>query len=96
VATLDGFRPAGVVFQFGGEEGQAITRPHATLLQPSADIAFSPQAPDGGTHLMTCSQKLQDQMTADEAGTPGYQNGAHCRLVMDLCRVRIDPTGCAF
>ena len=65
-ATGDGLRPACVVFQIGGEEGQAIAWVRAAFFQHGADVGFALQASHRGAHLMAGGEKLQDAMATDE------------------------------
>ncbi len=82
LAAGDGFRPARVVFEIGGDEGQAIARLGAAFLQHGAHVALALQAPHRGAHLMARGQELQDAMAADEARPAGHQNCAHFRLLI--------------
>ncbi len=81
----DGFRPARVVFEIGGDEGQAMARVGAAFLQHGAHVGLALQAAYRGTHLMASGQELQDGMAANEARSAGNQNCAPRLLLIVQC-----------
>jgi len=60
-------QPARVVFEIGGEEGQAIAGIGAAFLQHGAHVGLALQIPHRGADIVSRSEKLQDGMAADEA-----------------------------
>ena len=89
VAAGDRLGPARIVFEIGGDEGQAIARLGASLLQHGAHVTGAIQVPHRGAHLVARLQELQDAVAADEPRAAGNQNGAHRRLILVQCRARV-------
>src|SRR5271166_2894582 len=87
-AAGDGFWPPSIVFEIGGDEGQAIARHGAAFLQHGAHLALALQVPHRGAYLMADGQELQDGMAADEARPAGHQDGAQL-LLLDCSMVSI-------
>src|SRR5208337_4635977 len=84
LAPGNGFPPTRVVYEIGGEEGQAIARLSPAFPQQSAHVALALQAAYGGAHLMPRGQQLQNGMASDEARPAGNKNCAHpASLIFD-------------
>src|ERR1700722_1784502 len=90
LAASDGLGPARVVFEIGGDKGQAIARLGAAFLEHRAYVALALQTPYGGAHLMARGQELEDGMAGDEARPAGNQNCAHRGFLKFECRVGSD------
>jgi hypothetical protein len=83
-AASGGLRPAGIAFEIGGGERQAIAWLGATLAQHCAHVAFALQVAHGRAHLMARGEKLQDAMAADKARPAGDQNHAHRNVLLAI------------
>jgi hypothetical protein len=59
LADGDGFRPARIPFEIGGDEGQAIARLGATLIQHGAHVALALQGAYCSAYLMSRGQELR-------------------------------------
>ena len=93
VAAGDGFGPACVLFEVGGEEGELIAGRRAADFEHRADIGLALEVADGGADLMAGGQKLQDGMGADEAGAAGDEDCAHCRRLFTCLKSFDDWAG---
>ncbi len=82
VAAGDGFGPAGVFLEIGGDEAQAIAGISTGFLEGGAHAAFAIHTPYGRAHLMARGQELEDRVAADEARAAGDQDFAHVERVI--------------
>jgi hypothetical protein len=67
VAGGDGFPPARVICEIGGEERQAVASLGSTFFQHGAHVGFALQVSYRGTDLMASGEELQNSVTADKA-----------------------------
>jgi len=77
VASRDRLCPAIVLLEIGRGEGQPVEIGRAGAGERVAHRLLLGQRAHGSPHLVPRFQQLQDDMPADEAGSPSHQNLAH-------------------
>ncbi len=71
VHPADGLRPAGVAEEVGRHERQRLLVRHTGSSQTRTRGLLPVVRPDGGAHLVSAVEELQDDVPGDEAGAAG-------------------------